>query len=82
MRVLVRGSNLVAWQAACAAFGVPAQANRSMTVWFNPDDQDTLNEYIVPDSGPLITWVTLSHPDWLQEIWRQGPGWMVDSVAT
>ena len=78
MRVLVRGAHLGKFQAACAEFGYQAQANQSMNVWFGADDLDSLNEYIMPDHSAVATWIVMSHPEWLHEIWSQGPAIIVD----
>jgi hypothetical protein len=75
---MVRGAYMNKFQAACAEFGVNLLPNQSMNVWFGANDQDSLNEYIMPDSAPLATWLAMKHPEWLHEIWQQGPPVITD----
>jgi hypothetical protein len=71
MRILVRGQHQAQLRRASQEFGLDLVPNQTMTVWFGPNDPDTLSEYMVPDSCAFVTWVALKHPDWLREIWRQ-----------
>ena len=73
MRLLVRGAHVGRYTQACAQFGFTPVVNQSMLVWFGPDDPDTLNEYVIPDQTPFVTWVAMKHPEWIHEIWSQGP---------
>ena len=78
MRILVRGAHMGKFQAACAEFGVNLQANQSMNVWFGANDLDALYEFVMPNHAPLATWLAMKHPEWLHEIWSQGPPVIID----
>ena len=49
-----------------------------MNVWFGANDLDALYEFVMPDDTPLATWLAMKHPEWLHEIWQQGPPMIVD----
>lgn len=66
------------FRAASREFGLDLQPNQSMNVWFGPEDLDSLNEYVLPDHSPFVTWVAVKHPTWLHEIWLQGRPVIVD----
>ena len=75
---MVRGAHLPQFETACAQFGYTAQANQRMDVWFGANDQDALYEFVMSDSAPIATWLAMKHPEWLHEIWQQGPPVIVD----
>jgi len=78
MRIMVRGAHMGKFNAACAEFGVNLQANQSMNVWFGANDLDALYEFVMPDDAPIATWLAMKHPEWLHEIWSQGPPVIID----
>ena len=78
MRIMVRGAHMGKFTAACLEFGLTMQPNQSMNVWFGANDLDALYEFVMPDSAPIATWLAMKHPEWLHEIWSQGPPVIVD----
>jgi hypothetical protein len=64
--------------AACHEFGLTMEPNQSLNVWFGANDLDALYEFVMPDSAPIATWLAMKHPEWLHEIWQQGPPVIID----
>ena len=78
MRVMVRGAHMGKFTAACHEFGLTMEPNQRMNVWFGANDLDALYEFVMPDSAPIATWLAMKHPEWLHEIWSQGPPVIID----
>lgn len=84
MRVMITDLSGQEWWSLCQGmFGHQLQAVEDYTMATAPAEYGRLCIFEVDDQGPLATWITLKHPEWIEPKWlkQNSNKLIIDSAA-